>query len=127
MLFRSMLAPIAAVKRIIGDQHLHVGGAGQRLKLLANHPGTQQQKESAPIGMDRIEKPIHRVLGHAAASTCFEGAEKVLSGEDQGEQNAKYRDRRNSLVLADVAALQEAADFLIEKELMNLLFTGNDV
>jgi len=87
-----LLAPIAAVKRIIGDQHLHVGGAGQRLKLLADHTGTQQQKESAPIGMDRIEKPIHRVLGHAATSTCFDGAEKVLSSEDQDEQNTATGD-----------------------------------
>ena len=29
--------------------------------------------------------------------------------------------------LVDVASLQQAADFLIEKELMNLVFTGNDV
>lgn len=122
-----MLAPIAAVKRIIGDQHRHVGGAGQRLKLLADHPGTQHQKESAPIGVDRVEKPIHRVLGHAAASTCFEGAEQVLSGKDQGEQNPEHGDRRNALLLVDVASLQQAADFLIEKELMNLVFTENDV
>ena len=122
-----ILAPIAAVKRIIGDQHLHVGGAGQRLKLLADHPGTQQQKESPPIGMDRVEKPIYCVLGHAAASTCFEGAEKVLSSESQGDQNPEHGDRRNALLLVDVASLQQAADFLIEKELMNLVFTGNDV
>ncbi len=76
--------------------------------------------------MHRIEKPIQRVLGHAAASTRFEGAEKGFSGEDQGEQNVEYGDSRNSLVLVDVAALQESADFLIEKELMNLVFTGND-
>ena len=77
--------------------------------------------------MDRVEKPIYRVLGHTAASTCFEGAEKVLSGEDQGDQNPEHGDWRNALLLVDVAALQEAADFLIEKELMNLVFTGNDV
>jgi len=82
-----MVAAIAAIERIIGDQHFHVGGAGQRLKLLADYPGTQQQNESAPIGMDRVEKPIHRVLGHAAASICFECAVQVLSGKDQGEQN----------------------------------------
>ena len=123
----NILAPIAAVKRIIGDQHRHVGGAGQRLKLLADHPGAQQQKESPPIGMDRVEKPIYRILGHAAASTCFEGAKKVLSGEGQSDQNPEHGDRRNALLLVDVAALQQAADFLIEKELMNLVFTGNDV
>ncbi len=77
--------------------------------------------------MDRIEKPIHRVLGHAAASTCFEGAEQVLSGKDQSDKNPEHKDRRNSLLLGYVAALQEAADFLIEKELMNLVFTENDV
>jgi hypothetical protein len=37
-----MFAPIAAVKRIISDQHLHVCCAGQRLKLIADYPGTQQ-------------------------------------------------------------------------------------
>lgn len=122
-----ILAPITAVKRILGDQHLHIGGAGQRLKLLADHPRTQQQKESSPIGMDRIEKPIHRVLGHAEASTRFEAAIQVLSGKDQGDQNTEHGDRRNALLLVDVASLQQAADFLIEKELMNLVFTGNDV
>ena len=53
--------------------------------------------------------------------------EKVLSGEDQSEQNAEYSERRSSLVLVDVAALQGAPDILIEKDLMNLVFTGNDV
>jgi len=77
--------------------------------------------------MDRVEKPIHRVLGHAAASTCFECAVQVLSGKDQGEQNPEHGDRRNALFLVDVAALQQAAYFLILKELMNLVFTGNDV
>ena len=80
-----MFAPIAAAKRIIGDQHLHVGGAGQRQKLFADHPGSQQQKKSPPIGMDRVEKPIYRVLGHAAVPTRFKGAVQVLSGKDQGE------------------------------------------
>jgi hypothetical protein len=35
--------------------------------------------------------------------------------------------RRNVLLLVDSASLQQAADFLIEKELMNQVFTGNDV
>jgi hypothetical protein len=122
-----MLAPVATVKRIIGDQHLHIGGAGQRLKLLVDYPGTQQQKESPPIGMDRVEKPIHRVLRHAAISTGFDGTVQVLSAKDQGDQNPEHGDRRNALSLVDVASLQQAADFLIEKELMNLVFTGNDV
>jgi hypothetical protein len=77
--------------------------------------------------MDRVEKPIHRVLGHAAASTCFECAVQVLSGKDQGEQNPEHGDQRNALLLVNVASLQQVADFLIEKELMNLVFTGNDV
>jgi len=109
-------------------RHLdYVGGASQRLKLLADHPGTQQQQESPPIGMDRVEKPIYRVLGHAAASTRFEGAVQVLSGKDQGEQNPEHGDRKNALLFVDVASLQQAANFLIEKELVNLVFTGNDV
>ena len=77
--------------------------------------------------MNRVEKPIHRVLAHAAASTCFNGAEQVLSGKDQREQYAEHGDRRNALLLVDVAALQQAAYFLILKELMNLVFTANDV
>ena len=89
--------------------------------------GTLQEKESPPIGMDRVEKPIHCVLGHAAASTCFEGAVQVLSGKDQGDKNLEHGNRRNALLLVDVTAFQQAADFLIEKELMNLVFTGNDV
>ena len=79
------------------------------------------------MGMDRVEESIHRVLGHAAASTCFEGAEKVLPGKDQGDQNPKHGDRRNTLLLVDVASLQQVSDSLIVKELMNLVFTGNDV
>ena len=121
------LAPIAAVKRIIGNQHLHVGGGGQRRKLFADHSGTQQEKEPAPIGMDRVEKPIHCVLGHATVSICFNGAEQVLPGKDQREQYAEHSDRRNALLLVDIASFQQAAHFLIEKELMNLVFTGNDV
>ena len=77
--------------------------------------------------MNRIEKQIHRVLGHAAASTCFYGTVQVLSGKDQGNQHPEHGDRRNALLLVNVASLQQAADFLIEKELMNLVFTGNDV
>jgi len=77
--------------------------------------------------MNRVEKPIHRVLGHTAVSTCFDGAEKILSGEDQGDQNAEHGDWRNALFLIGVASLQQAADSLIEKELMNLVFTGNNV
>lgn len=42
-----MRAPMTTVKCIIGDQHLDVGGAGQRLKLLADQRGTQQQGNSA--------------------------------------------------------------------------------
>jgi hypothetical protein len=53
-------------------------------------------------------------------------AVQVLSGKDQGEHNAEHSNRRNPLLLVDVAALQQAADFRIEKELMNLVFTGND-
>jgi len=122
-----MLAPIATVERVIGDEHLHVGSASQRLKFPVDHPGTRQQKESPPIGMDRVEKPIHRVLGHAAGSTCFEGAKQVPPGKDQGDQYPEYGDRRNTILLVDVASLQQSADSLIEKELMNLVFTGNDV
>jgi hypothetical protein len=122
-----ILTPIAAVKRIIGNQYLHVGGVGQRLKLLVDHPGTQQQKESTPIGMDRVEKPIHRVLGHAAASVRRQSEKQVLSAKDQCEQNPEHGDGRNALLLVDVAALQQAANFFIEKELMNLVFTVNDV
>jgi hypothetical protein len=77
--------------------------------------------------MDRVEKPIHRVLGHAAASNYFEGAEQVLPGKDQGDQNLEHGDRRNALLLVDIALLKQADDFLILKELMNLVFTGNDV
>ena len=77
--------------------------------------------------MDRVEKPIYRILGHAAASTCFEGAVQVLSRKDQVEQNPEHGDRRNALLLVNVASLLQVADFLIEKELMNLVFTGNDV
>ena len=44
-----MLVAIAAVERIIGDQHIHVGGTSQRFRLLADDPRTQQQKESAQI------------------------------------------------------------------------------
>ena len=41
-----MLDAIAAVELVIGDQHLHDCGAGRRLKILVDHPGTQQQFES---------------------------------------------------------------------------------
>jgi len=122
-----MLAPIATVERVIGDEHFHVGSAGQRLNLLVDYPGAQQQKESAPIGMDRVEKPIHRVFGHAAASTYIEGAKQVLPGKDQGDQKPEHGDWGNALLLVYVASLQQAADILFEKELMNLVFTGNDV
>ncbi len=77
--------------------------------------------------MDRSEKLIHRVLGHTTASSCFEGAEKVFTGKDQGDQNPEHGNWRNVLFFVDVASLQQAADFPIEKELMNPVFTGNDV
>ena len=89
-----MLAPVATVERVIGNQHLHVGSASQRLKLLVDHPGNQQQKESPPIGMDRVEKPINRVLGHATCSIRhFQGAKEVPSGKNQDKQKTEHRYR----------------------------------
>ena len=58
--------------------------------------------------------------------SCSKSANGNLS-KDQGEQNPEHGDRRNPLLFADVASLQQVADFLIEKELMNLVFTGNDL
>jgi len=43
---------------------------------------------------------------------------QVPAGKDHGERNAET---------VDVAVLQQVADFLILKELMNLVFTENDV
>lgn len=64
------------------------------------------------MGMNRIEKAIHRVLSHPAASLCFEGAVQALAAKDQGEQHAENSYRRNPLLLADVAAFQQLADSL---------------
>ncbi|MDQ5987165.1 MAG: hypothetical protein CSYNP_02902 [Syntrophus sp. SKADARSKE-3] len=101
----NLLASVAAVKRIIGDQDLHVGCAGQRFNLIADHTGAQQQKESAPIGMDRVEKSIHGVLGHAGTVVCRHRAEQVLSSEDQIEHSAEHGNRSNPLLLVNIAAL----------------------
>jgi len=79
------------------------------------------------MGMNRVEKAIRRVLAHPAASLCFEGAIQALAAKGQGEQHAKHGDRRDPLFPADVAALQQLADSLILKELMNLVFKGNVV
>jgi len=107
-----LFAPIASIECIIGDEHLHGAGVSQRLQVLSDHLRTQQQKESSPMGMNRIEKAIHRVLSHPAASLCFEGAVQALAAKDQGEQHAENSYRRNPLFLADVAAFQQLADSL---------------
>lgn len=53
--------------------------------------------------------------------------QKILAREDQGEQKAEHGHRRNALLLIAVASFQQAADSLIMKELVNLVFTGNNV
>ena len=69
-----------------------------------------------------------RQFFHAAGSIGrFQRAKKVLSGKDRGEQRTEHGNGSNPLLLVDVASLQQTADFLIEKELMNLVFTGNNL
>ena len=62
--------------------------------------------------MDRVKKPIRRVLGYAAVSVRRHSAEQGLPGKNQGEHDAERSNRRNTLLLVDVAALQKAADLL---------------
>jgi hypothetical protein len=41
------------------------------------------------------------------------------------KEHPEHGTRRNAFLLVDVDSLQQAANFLIMKELMNLVFTGN--
>lgn len=79
------------------------------------------------MAMNRIKKAIHCVLTHSTASLCFESAVQALAAKYQGKQHAEHGYRRDPLFLADVAVLQQLADSLILKELMNLVFKGNVV
>ena len=89
-----VFAPIAAVKGVIGNQHLHVIDSSQGIKFLADHPRTQQKQESAPIGMNRVEKPIHGVLGHVARPIRdFQSAKEVSPGKNQSKQQTEHTDR----------------------------------
>ena len=85
-------------------------------------PGEEEFDPFAPIAA------IERILGHTAGSIGrFHRAKKVLSGKDRGKQCTEHGNGSNPLLLGDVASLQQTADFLIEKKLMNLVFTGNNL
>lgn len=51
---------------------------------------TQQKNESSPIGIERVEKTIRHVIGHAAAFTGFESAKLVYPRKDYGIQETEY-------------------------------------
>jgi hypothetical protein len=89
-------------------------------------PAAETDRNGAAVGPSRGEHPESAVIP-TVGMIEDPRQQLALACSDCSGNGCHRRSAPSSLLLVDVASLQQAADFLIVNELMNLVFTKNDV